>query len=251
MNNPGIHSSDIPHSLYLDALSGVAEDASTLAAAQAQHHQHDIQEHVPSAESTDAQSLHPLQTAVGVLDSYSIQQQEEQNDDRSFRESYNLLVSRPPGTPKSDDPNKKKRKRTARQRDLCDVKIKITEYFPGYSPMMIAEGAANDAGAVLGAESMSSGNAVFPPPDDPEPRDRQPFGVLTPNPPLPEGHPGANGQRFFTIQRVNGNGANGKNDGVSGGHRHTLEESDRVKKNSVQRYLLKEAREKKKASSVS
>ncbi|GMF78614.1 unnamed protein product [Aspergillus oryzae] len=250
MNNPGIHSSDIPHSLHLDALSGVAEDASTLAAAQAQHHQHDIQEHVPSAESTDAQSLHPLQTAVGVLDSYSIQQQEEQNDDRSFRESYNLLVSRPPGTPKSDDPNKKKRKRTARQRDLCDVKIKITEYFPGYSPMMIAEGAANDAGAVLGAESMSSGNAVFPPPDDPEPRDRQPFGVLTPNPPLPEGHPGANGQRFFTIQRVNGNGANGKNDGVSGGHRHTLEESDRVKKNSVQRYLLKEAREKKKASSV-
>ncbi|RAQ42452.1 glutathione transferase [Aspergillus flavus] len=347
MNNPGIHSSDIPHSLHLDALSSVAEDASTLAAAQAQHHQHDIQEHVPSAESTDAQSLHPLQTAVGVLDSYSIQQQEEQNDDRSFRESYNLLArddshslrmqpqcntfseasifspkqggylrdmpsvldppdldlwrerlfnvdetivlseeqfltyfphvdniyshrstqhykrkplishywdcrlkGRPPGTPKSDDPNKKKRKRTARQRDLCDVKIKITEYFPGYSPMMIAEGAANDAGAVLGAESMSSGNAVFPPPDDPEPRDRQPFGVLTPNPPLPEGHPGANGQRFFTIQRVNGNGANGKNDGVSGGHRHTLEESDRVKKNSVQRYLLKEAREKKKASSV-
>ena len=161
------------------------------------------------------------------------------------------LKGRPPGTPKSDDPNKKKRKRTARQRDLCDVKIKITEYFPGYSPMMIAEGAANDAGAALGAESLSSGEAVFPPPEDLEPRDRQPFGVLTPNPPLPEGHPGANGQRFFTIQRVNGNGANGKNDGVSGGHRHTLEESDRVKKNSVQRYLLKEAREKKKASSVS
>ncbi|KAF4338861.1 glutathione S-transferase omega-1 [Fusarium beomiforme] len=39
--------------------------------------------------------------------------------------------SRPPGTPKSDDPNKKKRKWNARQRDLCDVKIKITEYFPG------------------------------------------------------------------------------------------------------------------------
>jgi hypothetical protein len=78
----------------------------------------------------------------------------------------------------------------------------------------------------------------------------QPFGVLTPYPPLPEGHPGADGQRFFTIQRVNGNGANGKNDGVSGGHRHTLEESDRVKKNSVQRFLLKEARERKKALSA-
>ncbi|KAE8361191.1 hypothetical protein BDV27DRAFT_148049 [Aspergillus caelatus] len=354
MENPGIQSSDLPHSLQLDSLSGVAEDASTLAAAQAQaqQHQHEIQEHVPSAESTDAQSLHPLQTAIETLDPYSIQQHEGPNEARSFREPYNnnnnnnllprddshslhmqpqcntfseasifspkqggylrdmpsvldppdldlwrerlfnvdetivlseeqflayfphvdniyshrstqhykrkplishywdcRLKGRPPGTPKSDDPNKKKRKRTARQRDLCDVKIKITEYFPGYSPMMIAEGAANDAAAALGAESLSSGDVVFPPPEDPEPRDRQPFGVLTPNPPLPEGHPGANGQRFFTIQRVNGNGANGKNDGVSGGHRHTLEESDRVKKNSVQRYLLKEAREKKKASS--
>jgi glutathione S-transferase len=82
-------------------------------------------------------------------------------------------------------------------------------------------------------------------------RDSQPFGVLTPNPTLPEGHPGAKGERFFTIQRVNGNGANGKNDGVGGGHRHTLEESDRVKKNSVQRYLLKEAKVKKKVVTVS
>ncbi|KAE8371362.1 hypothetical protein BDV26DRAFT_286855 [Aspergillus bertholletiae] len=348
MDNPGLQSSDLPHSLHLDSLSGVAEDASTLAAAQAQQHQHGIQEHVPTAESTDAQSLHPLQTAAGALDSYSIQQQQGANEAQSFREPYNNLLprddahslrlqpqcntfseasifsskqggylrdlpsvvdppdldlwrerlftvdetivlseeqfltyfphvdniyshrstqhykrkplishywdcrlkGRPPGTPKSDDPNKKKRKRTARQRDLCDVKIKITEYFPGYSPMVVADGAANDAGAALGPDSLSSGDAVFPPHEDPEPRARQPFGVLTPNPPLPEGHPGANGQRFFTIQRVNGNGANGKNDGVSGGHRHTLEESDRVKKNSVQRYLLKEAREKKRASSI-
>ncbi|RAH86907.1 glutathione S-transferase [Aspergillus japonicus CBS 114.51] len=74
------------------------------------------------------------------------------------------------------------------------------------------------------------------------------FGMLTPNLNvlLPEGHPGLQGQRFFTIQRVNGNGANGKNDGVGGGHRHTLEESDRVKKNSVQRFLLKEARQERK-----
>ncbi|EHA26596.1 hypothetical protein ASPNIDRAFT_140888, partial [Aspergillus niger ATCC 1015] len=111
------------------------------------------------------------------------------------------LKGRPPGTPKSNDPNKKKRKRTARQRDLCDVKIKITEYFPGHDVM----------GSDLG------------------------------------GHPGVNGQRFFTIQRVNGNGANGKNDGVSGGHRHTLEDSDRVKKNSVQRFLLQELKEKKRS----
>lgn len=75
----------------------------------------------------------------------------------------------------------------------------------------------------------------------------QPFGVLTPNPTLPEGHPGANGAKYYTIQRVNGNGGNGKADGVGGGHRHTLEESDRVKKNSVQRYLLKQEKDKKKA----
>ncbi|KAL8672306.1 MAG: hypothetical protein Q9168_003222 [Polycauliona sp. 1 TL-2023] len=35
------------------------------------------------------------------------------------------------GTAKSEDPTKKKRKRQARERDLCDVKIKIIKYFPG------------------------------------------------------------------------------------------------------------------------
>ncbi|KAL3470028.1 hypothetical protein BJX99DRAFT_58374 [Aspergillus californicus] len=188
------------------------------------------------------------------------------------------LKGRPPGTPKSDDPNKKKRKRTARQRDLCDVKIKITEYFPGYAASAEAEQqgqhghpmafspSLNDVGngigdgdgidSALSAESSLPGvNAMlqFPSVDalsGPRDNHNQAFGILTPNPPLPEGHPGATGQRFFTIQRVNGNGANGKNDGVSGGHRHSLEESDRVKKNSVQRYLLKEARERKKSSST-
>ncbi|KAL6232592.1 hypothetical protein BDW75DRAFT_232671 [Aspergillus navahoensis] len=189
------------------------------------------------------------------------------------------LKGRPPGTPKSDDPNKKKRKRTARQRDLCDVKIKITEYFPGYA---VGFGTGSAAGGAEGlgpteqqqqqqfslsfspngvgvdsplsfVEPLPSVNALLRLPSAGSASNfgqNQPFGVLTPNPPLPEGHPGADGQRFFTIQRVNGNGANGKNDGVSGGHRHTLEESDRVKKNSVQRFLLKEARERKKMLSA-
>lgn len=39
------------------------------------------------------------------------------------------LKGRPPGTKKSTDPDKKKRKRVARERDLCDVKIKITEFW--------------------------------------------------------------------------------------------------------------------------
>ncbi|GIK03188.1 hypothetical protein Aspvir_007257 [Aspergillus viridinutans] len=158
------------------------------------------------------------------------------------------LKGRPPGTPKSDDPNKKKRKRTARQRDLCDVKIKITEYFPGYGLAAVSDFAATGPETSFpSSEFLPSVNSLFHESALGQRRDSQPFGVLTPNPTLPEGHPGANGERFFTIQRVNGNGANGKNDGVGGGHRHTLEESDRVKKNSVQRYLLKEAKEKKKA----
>lgn len=95
-------------------------------------------------------------------------------------------------------------------------------------------------------------NTLYEHPGDGSPsgRDSQPFGVLTPNPTLPEGHPGVTGERFFTIQRVNGNGANGRNEGVGGGHRHTLEDSDRVKKNSVQRHVLNEARDRKKPNQV-
>lgn len=62
---------------------------------------------------------------------------------------------------------------------------------------------------------------------------------------LPEDHPGANGRRYFTIQRINGTGAQGS--GLGCGHQHTLEDSDRVKKNSVQRILLKEDKERKKS----
>lgn len=53
-------------------------------------------------------------------------------------------------------------------------------------------------------------------------------------------------KKFYTIQRVNGNGGNGKGDGVAGPHKHSLEESDRVKKNSVQRWLTKNEKDKKK-----
>lgn len=76
----------------------------------------------------------------------------------------------------------------------------------------------------------------------------QPFGMLMSNPALSENPStvAGNGQKLYTIQRVNGNGGNGKTDGVGGGHRHTLEDSDRVKKNSVHRYLLKKSKDEKK-----
>lgn len=71
--------------------------------------------------------------------------------------------------------------------------------------------------------------------------------ALNPGQTAPGIHPGANGERYYTIQRVNGNGGNGKGDGVAGPHKHTLEDSDRIKKNTVQRHLMKEAKEKKRS----
>lgn len=158
------------------------------------------------------------------------------------------LKGRPSGTPKSNDPNKKKRKRTARQRDLCDVKIKITEYFPGFVPELTP----SDPDPSFPSELLPGVHALFDQGanGDGDDRESQPFGILTPNPLPLDGHAGIAGERFFTIQRVNGNGANGKHDGVGGGHRHTLEESDRVKKNSVQRRAMNQARERKRSSPV-
>ena len=68
---------------------------------------------------------------------------------------------------------------------------------------------------------------------------------------FPVGFVNSTGERFWTIQRVNGNGGNGKADGVGGPHRHTLEESDRIKKSSVQRFLASQDGSRKKAVSSS
>lgn len=57
---------------------------------------------------------------------------------------------------------------------------------------------------------------------------------------------GSDGSRYYTIQRVNGNGGNGKGDGTAGPHKHSLQESDRVKKNSIARHFLKLEKVKKK-----
>jgi hypothetical protein len=58
-------------------------------------------------------------------------------------------------------------------------------------------------------------------------------------------------RKFYTFQRVNGNGGNGKGDGVAGPHKHSLEESDRVKKNSVIRWQAKVDKDGRKKSQVS
>jgi glutathione S-transferase len=123
------------------------------------------------------------------------------------------MKGRPPGTPKSDDPTKKKRKRFARERDLCDVKIKITEHFPGATY------------SADGTISHSSDTQQLPDATTPS-LNRFPIE-----------------KKYWTIQRVNGNGGNGKGDGVPGPHKHTLEKSDEIKKSSVQRYLATQKKE--------
>lgn len=75
---------------------------------------------------------------------------------------------------------------------------------------------------------------------------QQQFGMPMVQNGINSNHPGATGERFYTIQRVNGNGGNGKGDGVAGPHKHGLAESDRVKKNSVQRFMMKKDKEEKK-----
>ena len=195
------------------------------------------------------------------------------------------LKGRPSGTPKSTDPNKKKRKRQARERDLCDVKIKVTEYF-GADQAQEMGMPGNEINSMNGSnhiptdpaltgdtsqltivlEDGVNGNGSSNNPSDPN------FGLLELPRRLPKGHPGADGKRWFTIQRVRGNPGGGavkdKRESNADGlgdvaeeddsafldpnldhdHKHTLEESDRIKKNTVQRWLLKEEKEKKRLS---
>lgn len=143
------------------------------------------------------------------------------------------LKGRPPGTKKSTDPEKKKRKRVARERDLCDVKIKITEYFDAAE--LVEQTGLQPPGETLAAFGGPSNQDQLFGQSNSGPSDTT--GAKTREAP----------NKFYTIQRVNGNGGNGKGDGVAGPHKHTLEESDRVKKNTVQRYFMKDEREKKKA----
>ncbi|KAF2735485.1 hypothetical protein EJ04DRAFT_195290 [Polyplosphaeria fusca] len=153
------------------------------------------------------------------------------------------LKGRPPGTKKSTDPDKKKRKRVARERDLCDVKIKITEYFDG------AE-LTEQTGQQPPVDNMLDGSSFFGQPRVSAQTQLTPWGVTNMQN-MPTGlhlaQPAPPPKKFYTIQRVNGNGGNGKGDGIAGPHKHSLEESDKVKKNSVVRWMMKNEKDKKKA----
>jgi glutathione S-transferase len=136
------------------------------------------------------------------------------------------LKGRPPGTPKSTDPTKKNRKRVPRERDLCDVKIKITEFRRGEMPPEIRQ-------------QM---------PIDPLMDNYDQESLVPPQFPWSESEPGQQAaarrptfdpnQKWFSVQRINGVGANGKLEGEVAHHKHTLEDSDRIKKNSVIRHFM-------------
>ena len=93
-----------------------------------------------------------------------------------------------------------------------------------------------------GAEVVGSNNYFAPGQPGASMQTHQPsrtFGLLGPDENGSIDPPGSDGSRYYTIQRVNGNGGNGKGDGTAGPHKHTLQESDRVKKNSIARHFLK------------
>ncbi|KAK7632175.1 glutathione S-transferase [Phyllosticta citricarpa] len=149
------------------------------------------------------------------------------------------LKGRPSGTPKSDDPLKKKRKRVARERDLCDVKIRVTEYEPGAATPeavgQLTEQVVNTSSSTqAGLDSLDLGTGGLG-----QQNQQWPFAPMM--------NPSPYHGKIFTIQRVNGNGANGKVDGHPGPHRHTLQDSDRIKKSSVTRWMREQEKAKKRS----
>ncbi|KAI9684625.1 MAG: hypothetical protein M1820_010874 [Bogoriella megaspora] len=71
---------------------------------------------------------------------------------------------------------------------------------------------------------------------------------MAPADPLPP--PTTGGGKYYTIQRVNGAQGDEKINGAPDTHRHTLEESDKVKKNSVERWMLKKEKENKRNNQI-
>ncbi|OIW34973.1 hypothetical protein CONLIGDRAFT_567755 [Coniochaeta ligniaria NRRL 30616] len=136
---------------------------------------------------------------------------------KSFVSSYwdCRLKGRPPGTPKSTDPNKKKRKRQGRGLDLCDVKIKIVEYGAPSATASSTEDLPEEVLSVFGGDREHGG-------------------------------------KVWTVQRVCGFGpVERKGAGIApASHKHGLEKSDEIKKNSVLRWVAAQGKEARKAATA-
>lgn len=122
------------------------------------------------------------------------------------------LKGRPPGTPKTTDPNKKKRKRQGRGLDLCDVKIKIVEYaVPG-------DDLPEEVVAVLTQQGSECGGKVW------------------------------TIQRVCGFGPGDRKGGPTGGTGTPAAHKHALERSDDIKKSSVARWVAAQEKEAKKAA---
>jgi len=171
------------------------------------------------------------------------------------------LKGRPTGTPltrgkkageNGGEVEKRKRKRKVRERDLCDVKIKITEFFGKEELEALRKlglgadangGGINDGQANDFTFSLDGSGPVNSKPDNAD----LPFGLLELTQKYPDDHPGTGGRRWYMVQRVSGNDRDTDTTGDHDlDHKHTLEESDRIKKNSVQRWVTAREKEKKK-----
>ncbi|KAH8148611.1 uncharacterized protein LAJ45_07322 [Morchella importuna] len=147
------------------------------------------------------------------------------------------LKGRPPGTPQNQDPNKKKRKRTARERDLCDMKIKVIETFGG------------PAGRTFTIERVRkeglAGRVRVGDPGGDDVLDGMGMGGMGGM--VLDGSGGA-GDDGVAGSEVMGAGLDqyGLPGMLGEVHRHSLEESDRIKKCTVEREGIKRQKEMKK-----
>ncbi|KAF2460822.1 hypothetical protein BDY21DRAFT_418789 [Lineolata rhizophorae] len=126
------------------------------------------------------------------------------------------LKGRPSGTKKSDDPNKKKRKRTKRELNLCDMKIKITEFWPGSYPQEYLHKLSKPL-HWYSTDRYTCVQSGY-------------FDQLS--------------SKIYTVQRVHGGVDNEQTFGPAGAHKHDIVESDRVKKNTVIRTMMQNDRDK-------
>jgi len=166
------------------------------------------------------------------------------------------LKGRPPGTPQNQDPNKKKRKRAARERDLCDMKIKVVETIvedgSGVGKTFTIERVRKEGlpqrarigdPADVGGEGSAADGQVL----EQQLEDVMGLGM---GDDLQLNDPGAgDGPHSLGILASN-KAVDMDQYGIPGllgeVHRHTLEESDRIKKCTVEREGIKRQKEMKK-----
>lgn len=131
----------------------------------------------------------------------------------------------------------------ARERDLCDVKIKITEYLPGTPSAEILAHVRQQKQLDNAGISGSSVPFQVQDPSVQEPLSAwcPPMSALAASVEQLAANVEQGSARLYTVQRVDGLTVNSQMGG-NPGHKHTLDDSDQVKKNSVIRWMVKSGR---------